>query len=170
MSDSGGNQPALERSIFPLSSGEGYGAVVNGNFIKVGIGYRGFTASVYAFLSDDNGQYSQFDDAADAVSWAIATAQTHEGQARERFPVAHWEIRKGYSITVRLTDSGEYKGDIFPLWVDSEPEPMRIFKQFPTQDEAVQWARRAADEQVDQEQDYKLRLLQIKNELEAQSE
>ena len=159
-----------ESRIFRLTSGEGYGAVVNGNFIRINIGIGGFYASVYAFLSDDNGQYSQFDNAADAVSWAVATANTHEGQARERFPVAYWEIRKGYSITVKLTDSGEYKGDIFPLWVDSEPEPMRIFKQFPTQDEAVQWARRAADEQADQQQNYELRLLQIKNELEAQSE
>ncbi len=158
-----------ESRIFRLTSGEGYGAVVNGNFIKINIGMREFYASVYAFLSDDNGQFCRFDNAADAVSWAVATANTHEGQARDRFPVAYWEIRKGYSITVRLTDSGEYKGEIFPLWVDSEPEPMRIFKQFPTQDEAVQWARRATDEQVDQEQDYELRLLQIKNELEAQS-
>ena len=39
-----------ERRIFRLTSGEGYGAVVYGNFIKVNIGLGGYYASVYAFL------------------------------------------------------------------------------------------------------------------------
>ena len=158
-----------ESRIFRLTSGEGYGAVVNGNFVKVTIAMGGYYASVYAFLSDDNGQFGRFDTEADAANWAITTATTHEGQPRERSPITYWEIRNGFSITVKLTDSGEYEGEIFGLWIDSEPGPLRIFEQFPTQDEAVQWARKVADEQADQERDYELRLLRIRDELEAQS-
>ena len=158
-----------ESRIFRLTSGEGFGAVVNGNFIKVRIGFRGFSASVYAFLSDDNGRYGEFDNAADAVSWAVATAKTHQGQPRGRFPIEHWEIRNGYSITVTLTDSGEYEGETFALWIDSKPEPLRNFKRFPTQDGAVQWARETADEQAGQDNDGELRLRQIWEALEAQS-
>ena len=159
--------------IFRLSSGQGYGAVVNGNFIKINTDFRGFSASVYAFPSDDNGQFSEFENAVDAVAWAFATAKTHQGQTRERFPVAYWEIRNGYSITVRLTDSGESEGEIFALWIDSGPDPFRIFKLFPTKDEAVQWAREAADVQAGQDNDYELRLRQIMDaldSLEAQSD
>ena len=157
-----------ESRIFRLTSGQGYGAVINGNFIKVDVGMRGFYASVYAFLSDDNGQFSEFDSAADAVAWAVATAEIHQGQPRERSPITYWEIRNGYSITVKLTDSGEYEGEIFDLWIDSEPEPLRIFKRFSTQDEAVQWAREAADVQTSHDNDYQLKIRQIRNALEAQ--
>ena len=158
-----------ESRIFRLTGGEGYGAVVNGNFIEVRVGMRGVYASVFAFLSDDNLQHSEFDNATDAVAWAVAAAKTHEGQPRERFPIAHWEIRHGYSATVRLIDSGEYEGEIFPLWVNSRPEPIRIYKRFPTQDEAVQWAREAADEQSVHDNDYELSLRQIRDSLEAQT-
>lgn len=158
-----------ERRIFRLTSGEGSGAVVNGNFIRVRTGFRGFPAFVCAFLSDDNGQYSEFNNAVEAAAWAVAAAKTNQGQPRGRFPIAYWEIRNGYSVTVRLTDSGEYEGETFALWIDSEPEPLRNFKRFPTQDEAVQWAREAADEQAAHDNDYELRLCQIRDALEAQS-
>ncbi len=169
MPDTEDTQDVPERRIFPLTSGEGYGAVVNGNFIRINIGMGGFYASVYAFLSDDNGQFNKFDNAADAVAWAVATAETHQGQPRGRFPIAHWEIRHGYSVTVELVDSGEYEGEIFALWIDSRPEPIRIYKRFPTQDEAVQWAREEADAQAGHDNDYQLRLRQIRDALEAQS-
>ena len=169
MSNTEDTQAAPERRVFRLTSGGGYGAVVNGNFIRVSIGLEKFYASVYAFLSDANGQNGAFDSVADAVTWAIATAKTHHGQSREKFPVAHWEIRDGYSITVKLTDSGEYEGEIFELRIDSEPEPMRIYQRFPTQDEAVQWAREAVDVQIGYEDDYQLKLRQIRDALEAQS-
>ena len=159
-----------ESRIFRLTSGEGYGAVLNGNFVKVTIGMGGYYASVYAFLSDDNGQFGRFDNIADAVNWAVATARTHQGQPRERSLIAYWEIRNGFSITVKLTDSGEYEGETFALWIDSEPEPFRNFKRFPTLDEAVQWARKATDEQTDHESGYEFRLRKIRDELQAQSE
>lgn len=159
-----------ESRIFRLTSGEGYGAVVNGNFVKVTIGMGGYYASVYAFLSDDNGQFGRFDNIADAVNWAVTIARTHQGQPRERSLIAYWEIRNGFSITVELTDSGEYEGETFALWIDSEPEPFRNFKRFPTLDEAVQWARKATDEQTDHESGYEFRLRKIRDELQAQSE
>ncbi len=170
MTESGKTSPAPESRIFRLTSGEGYGTVVGGNFVKVCVGMRGFYASVYAFLSDDNHQNSEFDNAADAVAWAVATAKAHQGQPRERFPIEYWEIRNGYSITVRLTDSGEYEGEIFELRVDSEPEPIRIYRRFPTQDEAVQWAREAADVQTGHGNDYEMKLRQITDALQAQSD
>ena len=158
-----------ERRIFRLTSGEGYGAVVNGNFIKVGKGFRGFSASVYAFLSDDNGQYSEFDNAADAVAWAVNTAKSHQGQSREKFPVAHWEIRHGYSITIEADESGSYEAETFPLWVDSPPDPLRNFKKFTDLDEALEWARKTADEQAGYDADYEQALRQIREALEALS-
>lgn len=162
-------QAAPERRIFRLTSGEGYGAVVNGNFIKVDIGMDKFYAHVYAFLSDGNGQYSVFDTVADAVAWAVDTAKTHQGQPMERSSIQYWEIRNGYSITVKLTDSGEYEGEVTELWIDSDPGPLRNFKQFHAQDEALQWARDAADEQKGYENDYRLKLREIRDALEAQS-
>ena len=158
-----------ERRIFRLTSGEGYGAVVNGNFLRISTGFRGIHASVYAFLSDDNGQYSEFDNAADAVAWAVNTAQSHQGQSREKFPVAHWEILHGYSITIRADESGSYEAETFPLWVDSPPDPMRNFRKFAYLDEAIEWARRSADEQAGYDNNYGLKLRQILEALEAQS-
>lgn len=169
MPEPAGRETVPERRIFRLTSGEGYGAVVNGNFIRVSVGMRGFYAHVYAFMSDDNGQFSEFDSAADAVAWAVSTAETHQGRTRERSPITYWEIRNGYSITVKFTGTGEYEGEIFDLWVDREPEPMRIFKRLSTQDEAVQWAREAADVQIGYYNDYQLNLRQIREALEAQS-
>lgn len=158
-----------ERRIFRLTSGDGYGAVVNGNFVRVATGFRGVHASVYAFLSDDNGQYSEFDNAADAVAWAVNTAKSHQGQSREKFPVAHWEIRHGYSITIKADESGSYEAETFPLWVDSPPDPMRNFRKFADLDEAIKWARRSADEQAGYDNNYCLKRRQILEELEAHS-
>ena len=103
------------------------------------------------------------------MAWAVATAETHQGRPRERSPITYWEIRNGHSITVELTNSGEYEGEIFELWIDSEPEPFRNYKRFPTQDEAIQWAREAADVQAGHYNDYQLKLRQIRDALEAQS-
>ena len=158
-----------ERRIFRLTSGEGYGAVVNGHFIRVRISYRGFSASVFAFLADDEGQYSEFDNAADAVAWAVATAETHQGQPRGRFPIAHWEIRNGYSITIEADDSGSYQAETYPLWVDSRPEPFRNFKDFNNLDEAIRWARQSADEQAGHDAEYEHSLQEIMAALQTQS-
>ena len=158
-----------ERRIFRLTSGSGYGAVVNGNFVRVATSFRGIHASVYAFLSDDNGQYSEFDNAADAVAWAVNTAKSHQGQSRETFPIAHWEIRHGYSITIKGDESGSYEAETFPLWVDSHPDPMRNFRKFADLDEALEWARRSADEQAGYDNNYGLKRRQILEELEAHS-
>lgn len=159
-----------ERKVFRLTSGEGYGAVVNGNFVRVVIGLGGFYVSVYAFLSDDTSLFQVFDNAADAVKWGVETAKNHQGKSREKFPVAHWEIRHGYSLTVSLEDSGEYEGEIFPLWYDSHPDPLRNFKRWPTRDEAIQWAREAADEAARQDDDYQSRRRQIRDALAEQAE
>ena len=162
-------QAVPERRIFRLTSGEGYGAVVNGNFIMVRSSFRRFSASVFAFLSDYDGQYSEFDSATDAVAWAVATAETHQGQPRGRSPIVHWEIRSGYSITIEADDSGSYQAETYPLWVDSRPEPMRNFKDFTDLDEAICWARHSADEQARHDAAYEHSLQEIMAALQTQS-
>ena len=87
-SESVDSRAAPDRRVFRLTSGQGFGAVINGNFVKVDIGFKGFHASVYAFLSDDNHQYGNFDNVNDAVAWAVATAAEHQGKPRQRFPIA----------------------------------------------------------------------------------
>lgn len=138
--------------IFPMSSNEGYGAVINGNFVSIkfwpGIDSPNgdhYNALVSAFLEDENDQYQSFDHLADAIAWAIAAAQTHQGQARPESQIIHWEIRSGCAVTVTQTDDGNYEGETFPMWYDIDPSPIRNIKKFPTQDEALQHARDFAD-------------------------
>ncbi len=158
-----------ENRIFPMASGGGYGAVIHGNFVEVRIDYRGFSAMVAAFQTDGNVQYQPFDNLADAVAWAVATAATHQGRPHPRSKIEYWEIRNGYSITVEPADSGGYEAETFPMWIDAGPEPIRDSKTFPTRDEAVEWARQSADEQSQRDADYQQQLRQIRDTLEAHS-
>ncbi len=160
-----------EIQIYPMVSGEGYGAVVHGNFIRVSIGLDKFYASVLAFQSDDNHQFGVFDTPAEAVAWAVAVAETHEGQAREISRIEHWEIRDGgYSISINRTDSGEYGVDVFPMWVDSDHYPvMNDIEKFPTVEEALQFARQSADERERHRTRYEDTVQQIKTALESHS-
>ena len=160
-----------EGRIFSLTSREGFGTVVNGNFVAVRVSNRvnsrGFSASVAAFQLDGNYQYQNFDTAADAVSWGVATAATHQGESGPISKIEYWEIREGYSVTISRVDGGGYEAETYPMWHDSEPEPMRNFKGFPTLDGPLDWARGSVDEQSGYDSDYELSLQQIRNSLEA---
>ncbi len=159
-----------ELQIFSLASGEGYGAVIHGNFVTICTSYRGFDASVAAFQSDHNYQYQHFDTAADAVAWAAATAATHQGQTSQISNFDYWEVHNGYSITTKLTDSDGYEAETFPMWIDSDHHGVMInSKTFSTRDEAIEWARQSADEQSQGDAAYKQKLRLIKNSLEAHS-
>jgi hypothetical protein len=140
-----------EDRIFSLTSREGFGTVVNGNLVAVRVSNRvhssGFSASVAAFQLDVNYQCQKFDTAADAVSWAVATAVTHQGEPRPISKIEYREIRDGHSITISRVDVGVYESETYPMWQDSEPELMRNFKRFPTLAEALDWARGSVDEQ-----------------------
>ena len=138
--------------VYPMHSGEGHFAVINGNFVCIKYwpsvipGEAGqYTAAVDAFLEDDDNQYQSFDRLADAVAWAVATAQTHQGQADPPSKIVHWEMRHGLAITVTETDDGGYESETFPMWHDIDPSPIRDVKRFPTRDEALQYARDSAD-------------------------
>ncbi len=98
-----------ESRIFPLTSGEGYGAVIHKNFVTIRIGFRGFCASVSAFLSSANYQFQNFDNMADVVAWAIAAAETHQGKGRGNSRIDYSEIHNGYSIIIEPVESGEYR-------------------------------------------------------------
>ena len=169
MSESGESRAMPERRIFPLTSSEGYGAVVHGNFITIRIGMRGFYASVSALLSDANYQRGEFDNAIDAVAWAVATAGTHQGQPNRFSKTEYWEIRNGYSIAVEPDGTGGYQAETHPLWVDTDPGPIRNFKTFPGRGEAIRWARQSADEQAGYDAEYERSLQQIRASLEAHS-
>ncbi len=159
-----------ERRIFPMTSGEGYGAVVHGNFVTISRSFLGFHASVSAFQLDGNYQFQSFDTLDEAVAWAVAAAETHQGQPKPVSETEHWEIRNGYSITVGPNNSGRYKVDVFPMWVDSDHYPvLNDIETFATRDEAIEWCRRAADERSQQNADYELSLLEIRDALEAHS-
>jgi len=156
-----------ENVIFQLTSGEGFGAVIHGNFVSVCIGYQKIYASVSAFLLDANHQYQGFDSVDEAVAWAAAVAETHQGQAREISRINYWEIRKGYSITVESVESGGYEAELHPMWFDSDPGPIRVYKTFPDRDEAIAWAREEAEQQRGRGAEYQQKLQQIRASLEA---
>ena len=162
-----------EIKIFPMVSGDGFGAIIHGNFVTITIGFNKFYASVSAFKSDANYQHEAFDTAAEAAAWATKVAETHEGRAREisKSKIEHWELRDdGYSITINRTDSGEYGVDVFPMWVDSDHYPvLNDIEKFPTVEEALQFARQSADERERHRIRYEDTVQQIKTALEAHS-
>ena len=136
-----------EIQIFPMTSGDGYGAVVHGNFVTVCIGMSTFYAHVKAFVTDGDSQFEAFETIAEAVAWGFAAAQKHLGKPHQFSKIEYWEIRNGYSITINLTDSGCYQADIFPMWVDSDNRPVMGHPEtFSTLDAALDFARNTADE------------------------
>ncbi len=159
-----------ELQIFPLTSGQGYGAVIHGNFVTVCTGFRGFSASVAAFQLDGNHQYETFETAAAAAEWAVLAASTHQGKPHQISKIEYWEVRKGYSIEISRLDAGGYEAETFPMWVDSDHmEPMRNFKAFSTTEEAIEWARLSADEQSRHDDDHARTIQQIREALELAS-
>ena len=136
-----------EMQIFPMTSGDGYGAVVHGNFVTVCRGMSEFHAQVQAFQTDGGSQFETFETIAEAVAWAFAAAQKHLGKPHQFSKIEYWEIRNGYSITINLTESGCYQADIFPMWVDSDNRPVMGHPEtFSTLDAALDFARNTADE------------------------
>ena len=164
----GDSNAMAERQIFPLASGTGVAAVIHGNIVRLTAGTGTFTADVYAFSSDGNPQYLSFDTAAEAAAWCVATAAVHQGKPNRYSHVEHWEVRNGYSITISRTESGDYKPDRHPIWVDSDHVPVMGFaERFPSLDEAMEWVRQAVDEESRLEADYQRGLRELRDALES---
>ena len=164
----GDSNAMAERQIFPLASGAGFAAVIHGNIVRLRAGTGTFHAGVYAFPADGNGQYRRFDTAAEATAWCVATAAVHQGKPNQYSHVEHWEVRNGNSITISRTESGDYKPDRHPIWVDSDHVPVMGFaKRFPSLDEALEWVRQAVDEESRLEADYQRGLRELREALES---
>ena len=164
----GDSNAMAERQIFPLASGAGFAAVIHGNIVRLTAGTGTFHANVYAFPSDGNWQYRSFDTAAEATAWCVATAAVHQGKPNQYSHVEHWEVRNGYSITISRTESGDYKPDRHPIWVDSDHVPVMGFaERFPSLDEAMEWIRQAVDEESRLEADYQRELRELRDALES---
>ena len=164
----GDSNAMAERQIFPLASGTGVAAVIHGNIVRLTAGTGALHAHVYAFPSDGNRQYRSFDTAAEATAWCVATAAVHQGKPNQYSHVEHWEVRNGYSITISRTESGDYKPDRHPIWVDSDHVPVMGFaERFPSLDEALEWIRQAVDKESRLEADYQRELRELRDALES---
>ena len=163
-----------DRQIYPMHSDGGYGAVINGNFVSVTYRHvadgRRYDVCVSAFQGDGNSQYRNFGNLSEAVEWAAAAAESHQGQARPRSKVIHWEMKRNYAVTVAQTDDGEYESETVRMsWDVDHPSPMRDFKKFPTFDEALQHARDSVDDYQRQEEDHRRTVREIGEALAAQT-
>ncbi len=157
-----------ERQIFPLISGTGFAAVIHGNIVRITAEMRRFDAHVYAFSADANSQYRSFDTATEATGWCVATAAAHQGKPNQYSRVEYWEVRNGYSITISRTESGEYKPDGLPVWVDSDHFPLIGFtERFPNLDEALEWIRQTVDEDSRREADCQRELRELRDALDS---
>ena len=157
-----------ERQIFPLTSGTGFAAVIHGNIVCLTAGTKTCNAHVYAFPGDGNLQYRSFDTAAEAAVWCVATAAVHQGKPNQYSHVEHWEVRNGNSITISRTESGDYKPDRHPIWVDSDHVPVMGFaERFPNLDEALEWVREAVDKEGQLEADCQRAMRELRDALES---
>ena len=157
-----------ERQIFPLASGTGFAAVIHGNIVLITAWMGAFHAHVYAFPADDNRQYRSFDTAAEATAWCVATAAVYQGKPNRHSEDVYQELRNSYSITIRRTESGDYKPDRHPVWVDSDHVPVMGFSErFPSLDEALDWIRQAVDKESRLEADYQRGLRELRDALES---
>ena len=149
--------------VFPLASGTGFAASVHGNIVRITTrGRSTYDAHVYAFSQDANGNYQTFDSIPQAVSWAITTAATHVGKPNPYSKAEFWEIRDGVSITIHRTESGAYKPNRHPIWIDSDHVPiMGLTEIFPSLDEALTWVRKTVDEENLMEKDHQALMQEI---------
>ena len=163
-----------DQQIYPMHSNGGYGAVINDNFVSITYSPsaegRRYDAEVSAFQGDSNSQYRNFDNLPEAVEWAAAAAESHQGQARPGSKVIHWEMKHSYAVTVSQTDDGKYESETVQMsWDVDHPSPLRDFKKFPTFDEALQYAKDSVDEYQRQEEDQQQILHEIRDALAAQT-
>ena len=157
-----------EPQIFPLASGTGFATVIHGNIVHITSHAGEFDAHVYAFLQDANSQYRSFNTAAQAADWCIAAAAEHRGTPNSYSHIEYWEVRNGHSLTISRTESGEYKPDRHPIWIDSDHIPvMGLRKTFLNLQDALQWIRRLVDDESQQEADYRNRLRQLRQMLDS---
>ena len=157
-----------ERQIFPLTSGTGFAAVIHGNIVCLTAGTMKFNAHVYAFPGDGNLQYRSFDTAAEAAAWCVTTAAVHQGKPNRYSKDEYREVRNGYYISISRTESGDYKPDRHPVWVDSDHVPVMGFTdRFPNLDEALEWVREAVDKEGQLEADYQRAMRELRDALES---
>ena len=157
-----------ERQIFPLASGTGFAAVIHRNIVRLTAGTGKFHGHVYAFQGDGNGRYQSFDTAAEATAWCVATAAVHQGEPNRYSKDEYREVRNGYHISISRTESGDYQPDRHPVWVDSNHVPVMGFaERFPSLDEALEWVRKAVDEESRLESDYQRGLRELREALES---
>lgn len=134
-----------EKRIYPLTSGEGFGAIFHGNFVIVRFDWKdSFSISVLAFQSDHNGPYRSFESLDEGLAWAESVAASHKGENRH---FEYWEIYKGFTLTLKAVEEG-YRTDTFPMWVDTDHDPwLSYVKTFTAKSEAIRAARASIDEQ-----------------------
>ena len=76
--------------------------------------------------------------------------------------------RSGNFITISRTETGDYKPDRHPIWVDSDHVPVMGFSErFPSIDEALEWIRQAVDEETRLGDDYQRGLRELREALES---
>ena len=158
-----------ELQVYQLASGRGYAAEMHGNIVNITADGKGFSALVFAHPGDVNVQYESFDTAVEAVAWCAATSAAHQCQPGQYSKVEYWEVRHGYSITISLTESGEYQPDRLPVWVDSDHYPvLQYAERFQERDAALDWIRQRVDEESQGDADYQGVLLELKDALDSQ--
>ena len=112
---------------------------------------------MYAFPADDNWQYRSFDTAAEATAWCVATAAVHQGKPNRYAEDVYQEVRNGYSITISRTESGDYKPDRHPVWMDSDHVPVMGFAEISQAltkrwiGSAKQWIKKAGSKLITNE-------------------
>lgn len=148
--------------IHPMAGQEGYGIVINGNFASVTLfatsGEELYSAEVAAFATDAGAQSRTFRNLDEAAEWAIAAARTHEAQPNPSSGIVHWENRHGYALTVSRTEAGGYESGIFPMRQNDGQPVLNDPQEFPTQEEALEYARERAD-QYQKSEERRLRLV-----------
>ena len=134
-----------EKRIYPLTSGEGYGAVLHSNFVTVRFDWKdSFSISVRAFQFDHSGPYRSFESLDEGLAWAESVAVSHKGENRH---FEYWEVYKGYTLALRSVEEG-YQTDTIPMWVDTEDGYWWSYKEtFAARADAIRAARSSIDEQ-----------------------
>ena len=75
---------------------------------------------------------------------------------------------RGNFITISRTETGDYKPDRHPIWLDSDHVPVIGFvERFPSLDEALEWVRQTVDEETRLRDGYHRGLRELRDTLES---